>query len=171
VGDRFVDDGRTIYDFGDHFLVRCPRCSRRAEVLAPLNVSRAGLFDPRRFVCAHCGYVRDWTGHVPGEVFMRNGEWCQRPDRRAGISIEGPFDWYFGLPFWLQTPCCGHVLWAYNSRHLSFLRHYVSADLREQLVVKNKSLANSLPTWMKTAKNRDAVLKGLDRLDTLLLES
>ncbi len=71
----------------------------------------------------------------------------------------------------LQTPCCGHVLWAYNSRHLSFLRRYVSADLREQLVVKNQSLANSLPTWIKTAKNRDAVLKGLDRLDALLLES
>jgi hypothetical protein len=169
MSDRFVDEGRTIYAFGDRFLVRCPRCSRRAAI-TQRDASRHALFDPRMLVCNHCGLVRDWTDHLPGEVFIRNGEWCQRPDRKKGISIGGPFDWYFGLPLWLQTPCCGHILWAYNAEHLSFLRRYVSAELRVSRTTRNKTLANSLPTWMKTAKHRDEVLKGLDRLEALLLE-
>jgi hypothetical protein len=62
------------------------------------------------------------------------------------------------------------VLWAYNAEHLNFLRRYVSAELRERLVMRNTSLASRLPKWIKSAKNRDAALKGLDRLDALLLE-
>lgn len=164
--DRFLDDGRTIYELGDRFLVRCPRCSRRAEVFAPL-----GYYDfhaPRRVSCFACSYTRRWMGD---ETLWKSFDDYYRSGSGDAIYVGGPYDWYFGFPVWLQTPCCGHVLWAYNSEHLSFLRRYVSAELRERSVMRNTSLASRLPKWMKTAKNRDAVLKGLDRLDALLLES
>jgi ribosomal protein S27AE len=164
---RFMDDGRTIYELGDQFLVRCPRCSRRAEVLAPQGYT--DIFDPRRVSCGHCGYTKEWIGtETAGPEFRY---YYSISGRHTTIRIGGSFDRYFGLPLWLQTPCCGHVLWAYNSRHLSFLRHYVSAELRERSVMRTTSLASRLPKWIKSAKNRDEVLKGLDRLDALLLES
>ncbi|MGI5171658.1 hypothetical protein ACQEU3_45665 [Spirillospora sp. CA-253888] len=34
-------------------------------------------------------------------------------------------------PLWLQRSCCGHVLWAYNVRHLDLLESYAAAKLRE----------------------------------------
>ncbi len=140
---RFRDVGETIYSFGDEFLIRCPRCQRRASVI-PWGESRSTLFGAHRAVCAHCGYVRDW--------------------KSDHITVGGPADWYFHYPLWLETPCCGQTLWAYNEKHLTFLENYVVANLRERLPNRNKSLASRLPGWMQDAKNREEVLKGIARL-------
>jgi hypothetical protein len=73
-------------------------------------------------------------------------------------------DDYFGLPLWLQTRCCGHVLWANNEGHLLFLERYVGAKLRERVPNRNGSLPSRLPTWIKLARNRDELLRCLARL-------
>jgi hypothetical protein len=88
-----------------------------------------------------------------------------------GYAIHNdPFDWYVHLPLWLQAPCCGHVLFAYNSAHLSYLAAFVSADLRE--VSHNTwSLVSRLPQWMQLEHNRGAVLQGVKRLQARLLEA
>jgi hypothetical protein len=82
--------------------------------------------------------------------------------------MGAPVDWYFHLPLWLQTPCCGETLWAYNAAHLAFLEDYVRATLREHARGphgwRNQALANRLPKWMAEAKNRAEVLKGLEQL-------
>ena len=149
-----------MYEFGETFLVRCPRCARRA-VVARLNMGEKSestdyplmdaLFAPRRLVCAHCGHTRDWPHPRRQERRI-----SQSPLRQTGlaVSIGGPYDWYFRLPLWLQTPCCGHVLWACNADHLDYLFHFVTADLREGNPHRNKSLASRLPDWMKSGKNR-----------------
>jgi hypothetical protein len=85
-------------------------------------------------------------------------------------------DDYFELPLWLQTPCCGEVLWAYNERHISFLEDFVGARLRERVRDgkygwSNRSLASRLPAWIKSAKNRDEVMKGLSRLRARLQDA
>lgn len=87
------------------------------------------------------------------------------------------FDWYadpmrdsyFEFPLWLQAPCCGHNLWAYNLRHLNLIEAYIGAGLREQEKDpqwgwSNGSLANRLPEWMIVAKHREAVLKAVAKL-------
>jgi len=74
---------------------------------------------PRRLVCPHCTTTRDWR---PGE----------RDCYRLMADPHGPNDPFFGLPLWLQTPCCGHILWAYNDRHLATLESYVGTGLRER---------------------------------------
>ena len=148
---RFRDTGKTIYEFRHEFLVRCPRCDNCAQIV-PRNDEQG--FASRRLVCKKCGYTQDWEGKA--------------------MVVGGSFDWYFRLPLWLQTPCCGKILWAYNREHLDFLESYVKAGLRESFPLKvyetglvmwrNKSLASRLPTWMKRAKNRDEVLRGIERL-------
>jgi hypothetical protein len=99
--------------------------------------------------CSSCGYSR------------------RQVARSARISAQ-PVDWYFGLELWLQTPCCGEVLWALNPDHLAFLTDFVSARLRERapsdVQFRNKRLTSRLPRWMTSAKNRHEVLRGLERL-------
>ncbi|MEM0962307.1 MAG: TFIIB-type zinc ribbon-containing protein [Bacteroidota bacterium] len=80
-----------------------------------------------------------------------------------------PTDDYFGLPLWLQTRCVGHTLWAYHQDHLDLRERHVSAKLRERSRTPgrgwcNASMASRLPTWMTSASNRDAVLRGLRTL-------
>lgn len=156
---RFRDGGQSIYAFGDTFLVRCPRCGRRAGV-APLppssesKGSKTGLFAPQRCVCVHCGFVREWRGKK--------------------VSIGEACDWYFGYPLWLRTPCCGQTLWAYNEPHLRFLEEFVAAELRERAPELRQShsltYASRLPHWMQVAANRDDVLRALARLRATLNE-
>jgi hypothetical protein len=119
---RFIDEGQKLYDFADLFYVRCPHCSGCARVLCfPNNrdessgraahVPRfARLFDPRRLSCPECGYTKDWRGR--------------------GITRRNGYDWYFGLPLWLQAPCCGSTLWAFNEAHLNYLERFVAATQR-----------------------------------------
>src|SRR5215469_10792911 len=127
---RFRDTGKTIYEFGHEFLVRCPRCDKCARVV-PRNLEDARYFAPRRLICQECGYTQDW-------------------DRKSNVGRDICDD-YFGLPLWLQTPCCSRTLWAYNKEHLDFLENYVKAGLREsfpqevheigRVIWRNKSLA------------------------------
>ena len=140
-----------IYDFGDEFLVVCPKCTGMAKVI-PVSIGsekmNAKLFAPRNLVCFQCVHRQHWQG----------GE----------IGIGASVDWYFRLPLWLQISCCGETLWAYNKNHLNFLEDYVGAKLRERTPNTNKSLASRLPQWIKSRKNRDEVLKCLKRLRTKL---
>lgn len=156
---RFRDAGQSIYTFGDTFLVRCPRCDRRAEVAQLANApapktQSAGLLAPRRCVCSHCGHIQEWRGKY--------------------ISVGGPHDWYFCYPLWLQTPCCGQTLWAHNEPHLRFLEEFVSADLRERTPelrrFHNLTYASRLPRWAQLGGNRDEVMRALARMRELLEE-
>lgn len=165
----FRDTGQSLYDFARTFLVRCPRCSQCARVMLLTRDEETFLtsdqqggsfnsftiaFHDRKLSCFYCGYTATWKG--------------------KSIRIGGPRDWYFLRPLWLQVPCCGKILWAYNEEHLQFLESYVAAKLRVKAVagaspVRNKTLASSLPGWMKSAKNREEVLKGIQRLKKLLV--
>ncbi|MEV4184431.1 hypothetical protein AB0J28_23695 [Streptosporangium canum] len=101
----------------------------------------------RRLRCRECGYFKDETV--------------------GSAVVGGPVDPFFQRPVWLQASCCGHVLWAYNVRHLDLLEAYVAAKLRERgdlAAWAPTSLVERLPTWLKTAKNRAEVLRTIGRL-------
>lgn len=154
---RFQDAGETIYSYMDEILVECPRCRACARVFRREPDENAAThlrcFQPRRVVCESCGFTKDWQGnslHFDGYA---------DPMR----------DSYFRLSLWLQTPCCGHTLWAYNRRHLRLIEDYVQADLREHTRDpkwgwSNQALANRLPEWMIIAKHREPVLKAIAKL-------
>jgi hypothetical protein len=68
-----------------------------------------------------------------------------------------------GLPLWLAVPFRGRVLWAVNADHLTFMENYVAAHLRET-PPGNSRLASRIPAWIKSAKNRDDILRSFARL-------
>ncbi|MEW9555880.1 hypothetical protein [Nonomuraea sp. NPDC050783] len=158
-GDRFRDrrERKYGYDFIDEVLVRCPRCDGCAVVLArpgsPEDGEAApGVMDPhRRLHCPGCGYCKD--------------------EQAGPAVVGGPVDPFFRRPVWLQASCRGHVLWAYNARHLDLLETYVAAKLRERgrlAAGAPASLVERLPTWLKAARNRAEVLRTIERLRSAL---
>jgi len=80
-----------------------------------------------------------------------------------------PFDPYFGLPLLLQIETCGQILWTYNEAHLQALKAYIGASHRERRPGGWKwSKMTRLPKWVKSAKNRGALLKSIERLEEKL---
>ena len=79
-----------------------------------------------------------------------------------------PVDPWFGAPLWLTADVAGHLVWAYNARHLTVLRAFIAADLRERTPTQGapRSMVEELPSWLKDAKHRPEVLRALDRLLT-----
>jgi len=153
--ERFLDQGTKIYDFYEEFLVVCPKCGGRAKVVIDeaefvklstrkLLKYRNQFYAPRRLICLSCLHRDLWKGN---QIL-------------TGTSV----DWYFRLPLWLQISCGGEVLWAYNQKHLEMLESYVSAKLRERTVKGRNSFLSKLPKWIKSAKNRDEILKAIGKL-------
>jgi hypothetical protein len=153
--ERFLDCGTKIYDFYEEFLVVCPKCASMAKVVIDeaefaklptrrLLKFRNNFFAPRRLICLNCLHRDFWKG--------------------TQITTGASVDWYFRLPLWLQISCCGETLWAYNQKHLEMLENYVAAKLRERTVKGRNSFLSKLPKWIKAAKNRDEILKGIVKL-------
>lgn len=156
------DPALTIFDFGHEFLVVCPRCGQCALVL-----DRGAAADPATRIaltCAHCGLSQFWQQTGPG-VLTAADPHTYPP---GVIALGAPVDWYFHLPLWLQAPCCGETLWAYNAAQLDFLEAFISAKQRGRRPgphgLRNQALANRLPRWMTSAPNRAEVLRGLAAL-------
>jgi hypothetical protein len=166
----FTDSGQTLEDFVETIYVRCPQCQKCAQVRRLPSDEKLILADDsdrhgswrfqrslssRKLSCLHCGYTSIWK---------------EKAQQRGG-----PYDWYFRLPLWLQTPCCGEILWVFNEEHLSVLERYVTAKQRIKFYaegqVSNGTMASRLPIWIKSAKNRDEVVKGIERLKALLEKS
>ncbi|GLY19605.1 hypothetical protein Kisp01_66190 [Kineosporia sp. NBRC 101677] len=159
---RHHDTGHDLTHYFGRLLVTCPNCSGQALILptpgTPYNQESHydAVFHPRRLTCTHCAAVADWTMRREGKVGF-------------GVCVSGgTSDPFFGHPLWLQTPCAGHVLWAYNGQHVEDLRAYVAASLRERGETRmNSSMFSRLPLWMKAADNRGQVLAGLTKLHDL----
>jgi hypothetical protein len=87
----------------------------------------------------------------------------------VGRGPHGPArDPYFHAQRRLQTGTRHGLLWAYNPEHLSEIRRFVAAGLRERApwydTGQKMTLVARLPAWIKSAKNRDEVLRAIDRL-------
>jgi len=146
---RCSDSLEWLQSFGFNLLVHCARC---------------GECENSKFVNASPGF--DFTCTCIG---------CGYSDKHHVNSLpayEYSTDWHKRLDLWLQTDCCSTILWALNAEHLGFLEQYVSAELRQrrrnEFGWSNKSLFGRLPQWMTSAKNRDEVLRCIERLRSLL---
>jgi hypothetical protein len=128
--------------FAKRILLRCKRCRRCAVVKSDEYNEQERMFVTQSS-CSHCGEI-----------------WSIRKRLR---------DSYDELPLWLQTRCCGKVLWALNEEHLRYLEMYLGARLRTRAFGQNSTIAARLPKWATSTKNREAVEKGLGRLRKILL--
>jgi len=77
----------------------------------------------------------------------------------------GTIDPSFGLQLWYQDSVKGHIIWAYNLKHLAEIKNYVRSTLRERTTDKFKmTMVEKLPDFIKLAKNRKEVLKAIDKM-------
>ena len=190
--ERFADPGVSLYDLATHFIVRCPKCDGKAQVL-PFDGSW-------KLTCSKCFHVElpgHWYGAITAYVSVKcrvchhslsrksevNGEWAKlkvkcdecgdvceyeatlsRHSMNHGLMCDN----IFGLPLWLQQEFRSDLFWAFNYEHLHLLEQYVRAKLREKGIhnkgSKNSLMFSRLPTFITSAKNREEILKLMDEL-------
>lgn len=137
----------------------------------------------RHDTCYHCGSSLSYRKVVPtnyGDVLKENISktvviactQCQRQNtvvlQKVKICNHEGEDYYFGLPLLLQIPCSQGILWAYNWQHLQALKAFIQADLRERTKKSgNGSLMSRLPLWIKSAKNREMLLKMIGKMEKI----
>ncbi|PAQ15652.1 hypothetical protein CD798_05465 [Bacillaceae bacterium SAOS 7] len=151
-----------LENFGDEFLVVCPNCHGKSKVISLGDHAPYRTDMTKRFICLECGLMKEFTPKkncFNQVVISYSNKWTE-----GFINIGGVFDWYFGYPLYLQISCCSHTLWAYNLQHLEYLKNYVEAELRENHPYY-LSIESRLPLWIKAAKNREIVLKAIEKLE------
>jgi hypothetical protein len=143
---RFKDTRKRIESFDAKVLIGCPDCGKCASLMTDLIKPRE-----QECSCFECGY----------------SERRINPQFSA-CSNSGGLPPLKHIDLWLQTSCCGNILWALNEEPLTFLKGYVSAKLRQRQPIEfgwsNQSLFGRLPRWLTSAKNRDEVQRGIGRL-------
>ena len=85
-------------------------------------------------------------------------------------GIRDAQDPYFHYPLYFQAGYRGKRIWALNREHLQYLIDYLSAGIRTvpydfyETCGTMRSQSDMLPTFMKTAKNREGIVKLLVKL-------
>ena len=147
---RFHEKGENRFSISlpsveDPTQIVCPVCKQKAVVTLQND-------DMAKLTCVHCSYNTTTSAK----------------ERQFYWGSTTPTDGFFGAELWLQIDCAGHSLWAFNCRHIEFLEDFVSAKHRQRNPYEdnwhNSSLASRLPKWMKSAKNREHLLKGIEVL-------
>lgn len=148
---RFQDSNFRIGDFTDQIIVHCPKCDGRAEIFTEMQRAHpqngGGLRYHRELRCSACFLVERRVTHI-------FGSWL----RRDGLETE------FQTPLWLRVEFGDEVFWACNYEHLDYLKRYIGAKLRERRDRRFATMVEKLPAFMKSAKNRTALLKVIEKL-------
>lgn len=167
---KFTDKGEQVFDFGNEFLIECPNCLKMAKIILLNPEEDFNLYSSRKLACANCGFAKYWNQRevigytIENKISEDSNILYIQGKPKKMLTIGGDFDWFFQESLWLKINCCGEILWAYNYKHLEFIENYVSAKLRERKPFVNKSLASRLPKWIKSAKNREEILKAVAKL-------
>ncbi|MFR0767223.1 MAG: hypothetical protein ACLSHF_09745 [[Eubacterium] siraeum] len=140
---------RTVYRYDVHN--QCRSCGRYYRV--DIKDEARQHFPVLRVACPYCGTTMPGEVHKTAEAYSYIGE------------IENGREPFFGLELWFLTFFQDKPVWAVNREHLAYLIDYLSACLREKpLGSPKKTQADHLPTFMKTAKNRERIVKLLKKL-------
>ena len=103
--------------------------------------------------CPYCGQM------TAGDIVIRN-------QRYIYAEPSGCRDPYFGYLLYYQERFRGELVWAINREHLQYLIDYLGADMRKSPVDYSgiRMQSDMLPKFMKTAKNRPAIVKLLEKM-------
>ncbi|MDZ7648635.1 MAG: hypothetical protein U5K54_16435 [Cytophagales bacterium] len=138
---RFQDDNTRLSDFYEEVWVVCPSCSRKAIAKRNDETKNQLLF------CVHCGYNKSVSAKI-------KGGW-----------VDTAAHEYFETDLWLETPFKSDIFWAYNLKHLLYLKQYIAAGLREHKDRTHFTLLEKLPKFYHESKNREALLKLIEKLE------
>jgi transcription elongation factor Elf1 len=136
MGERFEDQNLRLSDFQTDVWVVCPNCSKKANAKVDYKENKAKL------ICLNCGLNKE----------------------KATDHLQMAAHGYFDSELWYVTSFKNEVLWAYNYEHLTYLESYISAHLREHKNRSHFTLLEKLPKFYHVAKNREALLKLIEKL-------
>lgn len=145
-----------VYDFTKEVYVVCPNCQKKAIVK-----SEKFYDEDVRLICPSCGLNKtpkiQFSGYTSDTKSLI----------KSILIIGGGIDPYFHLPLWLSINVGENLFWAYNYQHLNFIKDFVVAKLRERNIgnMSNKSLGSRLPKWITSHKNRDIIVKTIEKLE------
>lgn len=143
--NRFQDENLVLSDFYEEVWVACPNCAEKAIAKRNAEEKTARLF------CVHCGYNKEVSN-----AFGKNG--------LIVMAANGFFETYL----WLTATFKNEVFWAYNAKHLEYLTRYIGAGLREHKDRMHFTLLEKLPKFYHDAKNREGLLKVIEKLRSKL---
>ena len=189
---RFQDANLRMEDFTQVVLVECPQCKKRAYARKEKEQDDALLSCPDchfhrvdnnvRYNISLKAFCNNCAHPIVVERFMQKEaveelhltcpgckhKECYRPKVtpiRISQSVNsGCTDPWFGCELWLQAPFRSEVFWANNYEHLDYMRAYISAGLRERNMREFYTLVEKLPNFIKSAKNREKLVKLIDKL-------
>lgn len=177
------------YAFRDFLLVHCPNCRNQAQITFQNHVGviecktcfmkqvgRKIKFKPKIDVyCANCRKHIEQSFPLTTKKVDSISITCQNCGAQFDIQpkyteVEYIYinnditDPIFGCSLWLQTNFKNEILWAFNRDHLEHIRKYVIAKLRERQISGSQTLAERLPQFIKSAKNRNELLKSIRKM-------
>ncbi len=190
---RFSDKGTYNESFQSEIAVVCPKCKKQARVIADGSRWTAKNIKVVCNSCGFHDSNKNgsWYGPTVGVIKRRcyqSGRWLNKTIKGPKHSYEqkltcpgckcemieniiwyksssiGACDPYFGLKLWFVGNIKGNEFWAYNREHLEFINNYVHAKIRIREPNKNSSLTSRLPNWLLSSKNRQTVLKEINRM-------
>lgn len=191
---RFKDEGNSIYGYLNNIFVHCPNCSKRAsitkkeknfwgdiELKCPnchfYQKNRIETFDQEiKFFCSNCAEkvtrlvenvkVKKEFVKVRCPNCQTTNPYKPRYIKKQWIyKSHGNGDPFLNLPLWLSGKVKSNIFWAYNYRHLEYLKRYVQAKLRTRHDGAYSSMVEKLPSWIKSEKNRDEIIKRIEKLE------
>jgi DNA-directed RNA polymerase subunit RPC12/RpoP len=143
---RFTDKNYRLSDFENEVWVVCPSCSKQAISMLKISEKKA------RLVCAHCGH------HAVASAMNEY-------EKGKTLEVKQAAHLFFDAELWFATPFKGEVFWAYNPEHLEYLEQYIAAKIREHKDRSHFTLLEKLPKFYHEAKNREGLLKVIDKLN------
>jgi transcription elongation factor Elf1 len=180
------------FNYHESVLVVCPGCGEDAVVKNEHNYKKATLECQHcglkkngidlvvykafvKFNCSFCGhpicYEQGNLKEKPKKVTVTCDE-CNSPFQvqpktekylNSSVKEEGLMhEKVFGCPYYFQEDFKGKLFWARNREHLLEMENYISSDLRTRLPYRMR-MVEKLPTFIKEAKNREAILKILQK--------
>ncbi len=142
--DRFQDQNYRLTHFQKEVAIVCPKCQKKALTTVNYEEKRSKL------TCTYCGYhdVKDTSFDYLGHT----------------NQFEVAANLYFKAELWYMTAFKNEFFFAYNEPHLLYLEKYIAAKLRENKDRKHFTLLEKLPRFYHEAKNREALLKIIQKL-------
>ena len=131
--------------------LNCPNCG------IPIHNEQHGMknkMDKVLIKCQNCSFPLSIKPHYEETYNKIN-------PNKDGLKC----DYIFGLPYFFQENVRENLFWAENTLHIKVIEDYVSSDLRER---EGMSLVAKLPTFIKSKKNRDVILKIIQRWKNLI---
>lgn len=113
-----------------------------------LKIKKSQHFSVLTVACPYCGTAMTGAVHKTAQAYSYIA------------SIANGREPFFGFELWFLTHFQGRAIWALNKEHLNYLIDYLVATQRQKpATYPLKTQSDHLPTFMKTAKNRERIVK------------